>query len=51
MVYNKEFCIDNIENLKDEEWKPIIETDGLYFVSNKGRIKSYHDYKAKILKP
>lgn len=51
IVYNKEFCIDNIEDLNGEEWKEIEETQGLYYVSNKGRVKSYYDYNAKILKP
>lgn len=50
-VYNKVFCIDNIENLKGEIWKEIAETNGMYFISNKGRIKSYYKYNAMILKP
>lgn len=51
LVYNKNFCIDKIENLPDEEWKEIEETDGLYYVSNKGRVKSYFGYNAIILRP
>ena len=51
IIYNKVFCIDNIENLKGEIWKEIAETDGKYFVSNKGRVKSYNKYEAIILKP
>lgn len=51
LVYNKEFCIDKIENLQDEVWKEIKETDGVYYISNRGRIKSYHGYNAIILKP
>lgn len=50
-VYNKNYCIDNIEDLKGEIWKEIAETDGKYFISNKGRIKSYYKYNAIILKP
>lgn len=51
LVYNKEFCIDKIEDLQDEVWKEIKESNGVYFVSNKGRVKSYHGYNAIILKP
>lgn len=50
-VFEKEFCIDNIEDLKDEEWKPIADTKGKYFISNCGRIKSYCGYNAILLKP
>lgn len=50
LVYNKVFCEDNIEDLKDEIWKVIDNTDGNYLVSNYGRVKSYCDYKAKIIK-
>ena len=49
-VYNKEFCIDTIEDLSGEIWKPIDNTNGKYFVSNCGRIKSYCGYSAIILK-
>lgn len=51
IVYGKPFCIDNIESLKDEEWKEIENTEGVYFVSNLGRIKSYSGYEALLLKP
>lgn len=50
-VYNKEFCIDEIENLSGEEWKPIENTDNKYFISNYGRVKSYCGYNAIVLKP
>lgn len=33
-----------------EEWRPIKDYEGLYEVSNMGRVKSYHG-KEKILKP
>lgn len=50
-AYNKLYVEDNIEDLKGEEWKEIYGTNGKYLVSNMGRVKSYCDYKAKILKP
>lgn len=49
-VFNKEFCIDNIIDLKDEEWRNIKDTNGRYMISNKGRVKSLTGYEAKILK-
>lgn len=50
-LYNKEYCIDDTENLEGEQWKEVTDTKGKYFVSNKGRIKSLQYYKAMILKP
>ena len=50
LVYNKPYCIDNIKNLDNEQWKEIDDTEGLYYVSNKGRIKSLQGYEAIILK-
>lgn len=49
-VFKKEFCVDTIEDLSGEQWKPIDNTNGKYFVSNCGRIKSYCGYSAIILK-
>lgn len=50
-VFKTEFSVDTIENLKGEEWQPIDNTKGKYYVSNCGRIKSYCGYSAIILKP
>lgn len=51
IVYNKPFCEDKIKDLRGEIWKEVENTDGLYFVSNMGRVKSYNGYNAMILKP
>lgn len=51
MCFSKEFYIDNTESLPDESFKEIRNTDGLYFISNKGRVKSIQGYEAIILKP
>ena len=48
-IYKKEFVIDTIKNLLNEEWKPIENTNGKYYISNYGRVKSLCGYKAKIL--
>lgn len=50
-IYNRPYCEDNIDNLDGEEWKEIDGTNGNYYVSNLGRIKSYNNYKALLLKP
>ena len=50
-VYNKYYVIDNIADLEGEQWKPIERTDNIYFISSKGRCKSYAYYEAIILKP
>ena len=50
IVYNSNYCKDNIENITDEQWKEIIDTQGLYLISNKGRVKSLNGYNAIILK-
>ena len=49
MVYGKVYCKDNIESEEGEIWKEIADTEGNYFVSNKGRVKSYCGYEAKLL--
>ena len=51
MVYGKVYCKDNIESQKGETWKEIANTEGNYFISNKGRVKSYCAYEAKLLIP
>ena len=50
LLYNRLFYVDNIENLDNEQWKFIDDTDNKYLVSNKGRIKSLHNYNAILLK-
>lgn len=49
-IYNKEFAYDSIQNIDGEVWKPIKGTKDRYFISNKGRVKSYCHYKARLLK-
>lgn len=49
LVYNKVYCIDNIENLQDEQWKIIANTNDNYYISNYGRVKSYANYNASLL--
>lgn len=51
LVYHTNYCVDNIEDLTGEDWEAIEDTNELYWVSNKGRVKSYSDYEAILLKP
>lgn len=51
LAFNLEFSQDTIADLPGEQWKPIKNTQGKYFVSNKGRVKSYCRYNAIIRKP
>lgn len=51
MVYGKNFCIDDIEDLEGEVWKPIAGTQEEYSVSSCGRVKSLKGNKAIILQP
>ena len=50
-AFDKEYCIDTIENLPNEVWKEVEGTKGKYFISNCGRLKSYCRYSARIIKP
>lgn len=51
IVFDKYYVIDNIEDLEEENWKPIERTNNIYWISDKGRVKSYSNYEAIILKP
>lgn len=50
LVYNEIYCIDDIEDLDQEEWREIKGSQKVYWISSKGRVKSKAGYKAKILK-
>ncbi len=50
LVYGRQYCIDKTENLDNETWKEIDGTEGLYYISNKGRVKSLQGYEAIILR-
>ena len=49
-LFNEVFCIDNIQLLRNEQFKKIVGTNGNYEVSNLGRIKSKAGNHAIILK-
>lgn len=51
LVYNKVFCIDIIKNQKDEVYKEVEGTDGNYYISNYGNLKSYNNYESILIKP
>ena len=48
IVYGKNFCVDNIADIEEEEWKNINE---FYKISSEGRIKSFCDYETILIKP
>ena len=50
-AFNREYCIDDIENLYGERWKPVSGTNGRYYISDCGRLKSYCGYSARLIKP
>ena len=49
-AYGKAYAKDNIESLEGEEWKAI-DSACNYFVSNKGRVKTYTGIEARLMKP
>lgn len=51
LVYKENYCNDSIESFEGEVWKPIDRTNNIYWISNKGRVKSLYGYNAIILKP
>lgn len=51
LVYNKVFCIDSIKNEIGEIYKEVEGTDGNYYISNFGNLKSYQGYNAILIKP
>lgn len=50
-AFNTEYCIDNITDFPQEEWKEIPNKEGKYYISTFGRVKSYCGYNAIIRKP
>ena len=50
LVYGCTWCVDDVESLPNEEWKEIEGTDGFYYVSTEGRVKSTKGYKSIVLK-
>lgn len=50
-LFDKVFCIDEIQRLEGEVFKEIVGTEGNYLVSNCGRIISYVANHAIVLKP
>lgn len=50
-LYGTIFCLDDIEDLPNEEWRPIPDSEGKYLISSCGRVKSLNGYKASLLRP
>lgn len=51
LVFDNVYCKDEIISLENEQWKEIEGTEGNYFISNLGRVKSYMKYEAIIMQP
>ena len=51
LVYNKNFCKDEVESAEGEIWKDIEGTEGKYQASSLGRIKSKVGYESSIMIP
>ncbi len=49
-AFGKEYSLDLIEDLDGEEWKPI-DRRGKYYISNRGRVKSFQGKRTRLLKP
>lgn len=50
-AFNKEYCIDIVDDLQNEVWVCVPYSRGRYYVSNYGRVKSLCHYKSRLLKP
>lgn len=51
LAYHKPFSVDDIEDMDGEQWKELRDSNGYYYISNLGRIKSLYGYKAAIIQP
>ena len=51
LVFNKEWALDLISDLPGEEWREIAGTNGVYYISNLGRIKTYSYNVAQLMSP
>ena len=49
LIYNKNYCVDDIADMNGENWKPVEGTNEEYWISDCGRVKSLKGYKAIIL--
>ena len=45
-AFGKEYSLDLIEDLDGEEWKPI-DRRGKYYISNRGRVKSFQGKRTR----
>lgn len=51
LVFGVEYSVETVDNLPGEEWIEMPGTEGRFFGSSKGRIKSLCQYKTRLLKP